>query len=580
MPRRTVPLLLFCALFALADLLIVVPGPHEGHSLSAWYGLGGRGQVALAQILGFLDGFDGHPAAPQAFRPTDWDIQVWQFFERERFEPVYQAQHGADCSAPPAYHVVTSAQDAVYMCNDHMMTSINGGYGQIVLTPNQLVDFSNGEAVIRWDMSTDLHSIRDWIEVNISPYDENLARTGDFDQGPPKHAVKFMTAIDAFRAEVSRDFTTESIQVNNDRGWHEFFVPSAVRRDTFEIHLSRTHLKIGLPAYNQWWVDRDINDLGWSRGILQISEHSYSATKACIQFSQASNSFEDTPPAVFNGADSCPNTWHWDNVSINPAIPFTIVKTDRRYAEAATPTLTLAQPAPANGYLRFAGLGKNLAFSTDGGATWKTALTAPMRDHDTTRWQTYWTPIAQGATSVKFRGDDDYFAWIADGVSVFSSTLPPPAPTPIATATPTRTPVGATATPTRTPAAATATPTRTPPAATATPASAPVFTSRLTASPSSVPAGQSVTFSASLTSSSATNAIVDIEVYAPNGDKVFQQYADNQSFTAGTERAFQWTWAVPATAAKGTYWVKIGVFSPGWTGIYHWNDSAGTVNVR
>ena len=35
------------------------------------------------------------------------------------------------------------------------MTSINAsGYGVIYLTPDQMVDFSAGEAVVRFDMST------------------------------------------------------------------------------------------------------------------------------------------------------------------------------------------------------------------------------------------------------------------------------------------------------------------------------------------------------------------------------------------------------------------------------------------
>jgi hypothetical protein len=419
MRRRAISLLIFATLFAIADVLIVTPGPHDGHGVSTWHGPGGA-QTALAQVAPFLQPFDVHPAAPQAFKPSDWDVQTYEFFVRQEFSPVYQAEHGAACDAPPTTHAVTSPEDAVFLCNDHLMTTINGGYGAIFLTPNQLVDFSAGEAVIRFDVSTDMHSIRDWFEIGVTPYDENVARTGDFDQGPPRHAVKVLNALDAMRAEISRDFVTEYVPVNNDIGWSRFYVPSASRRDTFEIHLSRTHLKVGLPAYNQWWIDRDINDLGWSRGILQISQHSYSATKGCIRFNTSTNVWESTSPAIVNGEDSCPNTWHWDNISISPAIPFTIVRADRRYVEAATPELALTAPAPPNSFLRFAALGTNLELTTDGGTTWQTAQRAATRDNDVSRWRSYWTPIPAGTTGIRFRGEDAHFEWIVEDVSAFS----------------------------------------------------------------------------------------------------------------------------------------------------------------
>ena len=55
------------------------------------------------------------------------------------------------------------------------MTSINAnGYGLIALTPNQLVDFSSGEAVVSFDMSTFRSSPRDRVSIWLSPFDEHF----------------------------------------------------------------------------------------------------------------------------------------------------------------------------------------------------------------------------------------------------------------------------------------------------------------------------------------------------------------------------------------------------------------------
>jgi hypothetical protein len=141
-------------------------------------------------------------------------------------------------------------------------------------------------------------------------------------------------------------------------------------------------------------------------------------------------------------------------------------------------------------------------------------------------------------------------------------------PTPTATATRTPTP---TATPTRTP-----TPTATP-SPTATPQ--PSFTSSASVTPTSLVAGRTVTITATVKSATAINALIDIEVYGPDGSKVFQQFFDNQSFTADQQRQYTVRWNTPNGAAAGTYVVKIGVFTPGWGTLYHWNDNAAQFTI-
>ena len=85
------------------------------------------------------------------------------------------AQHGGDCSAPPNAHAVNQYDDAVYLCNNHLMTAINAsGYGLIYLTPSQMVDLSGGEAAITFNLSTLRTSVRDWVDIWLTPYDEHL----------------------------------------------------------------------------------------------------------------------------------------------------------------------------------------------------------------------------------------------------------------------------------------------------------------------------------------------------------------------------------------------------------------------
>lgn len=168
-------------------------------------------------------------------------------------------------------------------------------------------------------------------------------------------------------------------------------------------------------------------------------------------------------------------------------------------------------------------------------------------------------------------------AWSAlvnwNGSAASFSVLANPTSTP--TAAPTNTP---TARPTNTP---TTMPTRTLTAtATATQQAAqPSYTSSASTSPASASSGSTVAITASVKSTTASSALVDLEVYDPSGVKVFQQAWDAQSFTAGQTKSYLANWGIPATAAKGTYTVRIGVFSTGWGKLYHWNNGASVFTV-
>jgi Cellulase (glycosyl hydrolase family 5) len=170
----------------------------------------------------------------------------------------------------------------------------------------------------------------------------------------------------------------------------------------------------------------------------------------------------------------------------------------------------------------------------------------------------------------------------------------PPLPTPTstlvpATSTPTRTPtlVPPTSTPTRTatsvPPTSTATRTPTPvignPTATATPAQT-MWTMRAAVRSATLSAGATQRIRDTVTASHNAIALVDIEIWDQQWNKVFQQYWDNRAFTAGTPRTFTANWTVPAGARPGTYTVFVGTFVPGWQGLYSFDKNAATFTVR
>jgi hypothetical protein len=189
-----------------------------------------------------------------------------------------------------------------------------------------------------------------------------------------------------------------------DTSYSEWLEPSAKRRDTFEIRLSRTHLKVWMPGYDQVWVDTEIPELDWTQGVVQFGHHSYNPTKC--------------------GETCTPNTWHWDNVEITPAIPFTMIRAQERGSDIDNPhPITFAQSAPANARLRFAGFGQKIELSFDGGATWEPAQKQTQVWDYEHHFYSYWTPIPEGVTSVLFRGEPiGNHGWVVRSLSIWAQT--------------------------------------------------------------------------------------------------------------------------------------------------------------
>ncbi len=439
--------------------------------------------VAIAQS-GFSDTFDGAPTAPQPYTAPVPGLAAWDVVVHSRdvntwaqLEPM-DAHHGPACEGPPATHHLTGSYgDAVFQCANHFMTSLNAaGYGAIYVTPPVVADWADTPAVIQWDMSTQRASGRDWVDVWVSPFDTNLILPledwlPDL-QGPPKRAIHIRMdntgPNSMFRTVVYPDnFVGAEVSTQNYIGYESVLTPSPARRDTFQLTISRTHLKFGMPAYNLWWMDGDIADLGWTGGIVQFGHHSYNPYKDC------------TP-----GPTCGPNTWHWDAVSVTPSLPFTITKAPQEYVSNLTPSnlVTFPSPSQAGDHLRFAGAGDQYQVSFDGGTTWQMAPVQPQMRNDFVKFQSYWMPVPVGTQQVRVRAQGGWWGqdWLARDFTLWGQVQAPPNQR---TPTPTRVPATPTRTATPLPTNA---PTQTPPPS-STPAPTPTDLPTPTTLPSVTP---------------------------------------------------------------------------------------------
>lgn len=363
----------------------------------------------------FLDTFDGDPSNPLAWNPDNWDVTVHSR-NRETWYNLQSmnAQHGPNCEPPMATHSISTYEDAVYQCKNHIMTAIKAdGYGLIYLTPDHKVDFTNGTVTIRFDMSTLRTSTRDWIDIYVSPMEDHLQLA--LEDWLPDLSGQPKRAIHIKMGQFNNKTTFEGAVYNNHNKlglnptwwvvYDDYLTPSATERTTFELQISRTHVKFGIPELNLWWIDTDIAPLDWSEGVVQFGHHSYTPGKDC-----------------YLPGGCGPNTWHWDNISIDPAVPFTMIKSDRRYTNSADGgVVNFDSPAPSNANLRFAGIGGNMEVSFDNGVTWQAARIQSQTRYNAEAFWSYFTPIPEGTQSVRFRAQNWWGGhWMVKDISIWS----------------------------------------------------------------------------------------------------------------------------------------------------------------
>src|SRR5258708_5195038 len=340
----------------------------------------------------------GTPTAPQSVVPSGWDVQIHKRDTGDSMEPM-DAQHGVDCAAPPATHPINTLAQGMFMCKNHLMTSIgDSGYGEIALTPDHMADWSSGTTAIKIDVSTQQFNSSDWVEVWVSPFAQNttlplFSNDGGIDlQGPPKSALVFSFnhsgLFSTYEGDVNRvdNFNSSMLPKARSDTLASIVAASATVRTTYEMDISAGHIRFGLPAFNVWWTDTNIAPLSFSQGVVQMVQHSYNPLK------------HDPGTGI--------DTWHWSNYSISNSAPFTILNaTERSIQEGGPLTAPLPAPAPSNAFLRFSGIGV-IQVSYNGGATWVPAVLqtkCSLCTHEE-HFSTYWSPIPTGTQTVMFQG--------------------------------------------------------------------------------------------------------------------------------------------------------------------------------
>ena len=362
----------------------------------------------------FTETVDGTPSSPQPWEPSNWEITSynknpahWSTFD------AVDGDYGTGCEALPATHSVTTFADSVYNCDGRVMTSHFGDwYSMAVMTPNQIVDFSSGEATISFDVSTHRSSGFDFIDFWITPYDKNL-QIPAIDwlpgaAGPPEDAVHFAFDISStytrLKGDVVRDFAKTDLSDNYNSIENVLSAnglsTSKTRLDTIELKISANTVSACMPAYNQCFISQSISPaLDWTSGVVQFSHHSFNP--------------------------SASNTWHWDNFSISPATEFSIVQATSGFANASSNTISFESAAPANANLRFIGIGESMQVSFDGGSTWQ-AATEQSQDAsllNSGHFRSYWVSIPEGTTSVQFSGSNWWGgAWRVQDATIWSSS--------------------------------------------------------------------------------------------------------------------------------------------------------------
>ena len=411
------------------------------------------GVVLATSAEPYSEGFSGQPATPLSFQNADFDVQVHERGSRGSGLPAIDAQHGAGCEGPPATHVVSDVPNSVFICRDHMMTALNGNeYGMIYLTPNRMLDFGTS-GTVKFDVSTGDQSRRDWIDLWITPYSDNLALPLQPDlpdaQGEPRNGIHLQQdfSVNSWHLAVFRDGVRTQYGGGINANASGAFVPDFARRDTMQVVITPTRVALTMPQYGLTLVDQVVPTLPFTQGVVQFGHHSYDPMKDGSGF---------------------PNTWHWDNFSIDPAIPFSIVKAGGpNYIQNSAGTVTFPA-ALAGAELRFSAVGPNVRVN---GVVVQPRGSYTRLEHVAS----YSVPIPAGATSATVGVDGsiwcgghtcqakDFHLWSLEGGAPISTSTPSPANTPTATSTATTAPTS-TATPT-----ASVTPTALP-SATSTPA--------------------------------------------------------------------------------------------------------------
>jgi hypothetical protein len=397
-----------------------------------------------ANATDFTFNWTGTPSSPLAWNPsTGFDLVKHDRDLTQTWSQPYpmEAQHGSKCEpfqgiGVGGTHTVTEYQDMAFICNNHLMTGVRGeGYGEVTFTPAVMLDWSGGTAKATWKVSTLSTSCRDWLSFNLMPFMDNLLLTEGFDvdlAGEPRNEVYFTnggSCRPTYHGFDVRNFAQSDLG-STETAVSDVVSPSASTRTTFQLDVSRTHVRLSLPDQGVSLVDSDLKSpLPYTQAVLQFEQHSYTPEKEC------------TPTPTFCHA----NTWHWSDLSYSPMVPFSILRADRFQVSAAAPTVHFPAPAPPNSFLRMEALALpgSMKVSPDGGQSWipiskaQPSTKNPTGQFTDQHFNNIFIPVPAGTQTLTFAGTDVWVPWIGRNMSLWSTTASPlPTPGPSGSPTP------------------------------------------------------------------------------------------------------------------------------------------------
>jgi hypothetical protein len=404
----------------------------------------------------------GMPATPQMWQPSNWDVQIHARDDFDVGNDAHLADHGTDCAAPPAQHQSVGWQQAVFACHEHVMTSsINEGYGEIVLTPDHMADWSSGPVTVSWSMSTWRTDGRDWVSISVTPFANLLSVPSNVSpvdlNGMPRRYVQLESGgfnnLTQWKVEQGYpDFAGGTLQeewptFNEQTGIQDSKTVRTPFEFTFDKHSYVFRVAPSSPVgggkviLSGTWA----RDLDYTQGVVQFAQHAYNPDK-CSEGPMADQNFCSA------------NTWHWSDFGISSAVPYTLLRpTDHQVVTQPGGAVSFAQGAPQNAFLKFMARGV-VEVSYDNGATYQKAATAdqdPQFAGYEANWRNFMTPVPPGVRQVRLRltggwygqGFARDFSIVSQQSSGGQNGTPPPSPTDTPQPTPTNTPVPATPTP-------------------------------------------------------------------------------------------------------------------------------------